>query len=252
VTFGLAYTWSKVMDTADTDFAATNPFNTRLNDYGVASFDRTHILAVNYVISLPNAGKWMGASRIARAIGDNWQVSGITNYSSGTPTALNLAVTGQNLGQRVLGTPAIVPGAYRYGDAPGPSGGLYINPNAYYMPNIGDIGPYPNGYLRNPGYCNNDVSVFKNIRFHEKWRLQLRVEAFNVLNHTEFTTLNVGAQVATSTGGTGNAVFNNWPTVQISNNLRPAGSSLPLGQYFGEPNNARTARVIQLAAKLYF
>jgi hypothetical protein len=47
-------------------------------------------------------------------------------------------------------------------------------------------------------------------------------------------------------------MFASYPNVAITNNLRPAGAAAPLGQYFGEYNSARSPRVIQLGAKLYF
>jgi hypothetical protein len=44
----------------------------------------------------------------------------------------------------------------------------------------------------------------------------------------------------------------NFSTLSITNNLRPAGSTKPLGTYFGEYNATREQRIVQLAAKFYF
>ena len=56
--FGLAYTWSKAMDYVDTDFGAVNnavPASLfRAWNYGLASFDRTNTLKLNWLWDLPN------------------------------------------------------------------------------------------------------------------------------------------------------------------------------------------------------
>jgi hypothetical protein len=254
LTFGLAYTWAKAMGTADADFGGTNPFNTRAYEYRVLAFDRTHVLVVNYVYALPKLSRPLGGSRVAKLIVDDWQVSGISQRASGLPDEMDMTIQGVSIGPQILGTPSVTPRLYRYGGAKGPSGDLQINPAAYYPPAIGDIGPYPRNYLRRPGFLNHDVSVFKNVPLgrDSARRLQLRLEMFNILNHTEFNNFNMATQLVAPNGATGLNMFASYPNVAITNNLRPAGASAPLGQYFGEYNSARTARVIQLGAKLYF
>jgi Carboxypeptidase regulatory-like domain len=134
---------------------------TRGYDYRLAAFDRTHVFVVNYVYDVPKAARFVGGSLMARLILDNWQVSGISQYYSGTPYELGMAIHGVNSGQTILGSYSYTPMLYRYGGAAGPSGGLQINPNAYYAPPIGSIGPYPRTTLRGPGFVNNDVSVLR-------------------------------------------------------------------------------------------
>ena len=69
--------------------------------------------------------------------------------------------------------------------------GLYFNPAAFARPVATPEDPTLFGNAgRNivigPSYHNFDVSLFKNFRFREKMRLQLRWELFNVLNHPNF------------------------------------------------------------------
>jgi hypothetical protein len=72
-------------------------------------------------------------------------------------------------------------------------------------------------------------------------------------NHTSFTGINSATNLTAPDGRTGLAAFNADPAaLAITNNLRPAGSSKPLGAYFGEFNSALEARVLQLGIKLYF
>ena len=256
--FGVAYTWSKALATANADFtppAGVNPYDTRAYDYKLASYDRQHLATINYVYSLPKVARFLDGNRVAKTVLDNWQISGITQCSTGVPLELAMTISGVNAGQRILGTPSILPMFYRYGGAPMATGNLHINPNAFYVPNIGDIGPYPRTPLRQPGFMNNDASVFKNIPLgKERARyLQLRLEMYNALNHPEFSAINSATQIATPTGGLGSAVLTAYPNVVVTNNLRPAtGSTTPLGQYFGEYSAARNPRIVQLGAKVYF
>ena len=41
-------------------------------------------------------------------------------------------------------------------------------------------------YLRGPGLWVADTSIFRNFNLTERFHLQFRAEAFNVLNHTNF------------------------------------------------------------------
>src|SRR5262249_9047934 len=40
------------------------------------------------------------------------------------------------------------------------------------------------GVTYGPGFVRIDFSMFKNIKFNERWNLQFRAETFNLLNHT--------------------------------------------------------------------
>ncbi len=254
LTFGLAYTYSKAMDTGDADFDSNNPYDTRRYDYQVASFDRTHVLVVNYVYDLPKIATHLGSGRVARAILNDWHVSGVSQYSTGAPLELGMSIQGINAGQRILGTYSVQPLLYRAGGSTGAPDSLHINPDAYYVPNIADVGPYPRAYLRQPSWMNHDISVSKSIPLgSDRARyLQIRLEMFNAFNHTEFVRINSGVQLATASGSIGNAVFSDYPNVKITNNLRPASSPAPLGQFFGEYNASRDSRIIQLGVKIYF
>jgi hypothetical protein len=80
LSFGAAYTFSKVLGTT----AASAYFPDRTRNYGVTSQDRTHVLAINYVYELPKLGQQLGSKALG-AILDDWTLSGVTSYTSGTP-----------------------------------------------------------------------------------------------------------------------------------------------------------------------
>lgn len=50
----------------------------------------------------------------------------------------------------------------------------------------GSTGNLPRNFFNGPKYINWDAGISKSIRFSESMRLQLRMEAFNVLNHANF------------------------------------------------------------------
>ena len=79
--FGLSYTWSKAMNYQDDDADAVSALvSPRILDYGLAGYDRTHILKLNFVWTLPKS--------LARYALNDWFISGIATMSSGAPTAI--------------------------------------------------------------------------------------------------------------------------------------------------------------------
>jgi hypothetical protein len=259
-TFSLAYTWSKALGTAANDGDFTNAFNARLYDYRLLGFDRTHSFVASYVYDLPKLGRRLGNHAIVRGLLDGWQISGITSLISGNPLELGTpSIAGINSNQRITGSWTEPPRFRLKGNpAKGPNG-LLVNPDAFIIPEIGSVGLGERTYLRNPGINDTDLSLFKNFPLGnpDKNRLlQLRVEAFNVFNHTQFSGINVGNNLSVPNGSggfiTGNAIFASYGQAVVTNNLRPAGSTAPLGQFFGEYNAARDPRIIQLGVKLYW
>jgi hypothetical protein len=248
------YTWSKTLGTAwDDQSGYVNAFDIRGHDYRLAPFDRTHTLAVGYVLTVPPLARKLGAGRPGRLLFDGWQISGITTAYSGSPYEMSLGIAG-------AGTWAVT-GSDTEGIALlGKTGSAAnsnsrINPTSYLVPALGSQGYGSRQYLRGPGLAKFDIALIKNLHYspHEGRYLQLRVEMFNALNHTLFNGVNSATNITAPNGATGLGAFSSDPSLlSITNNLRPAGSTRPLGTYFGEYNSALSNRIIQLAAKLYF
>jgi hypothetical protein len=256
--FGVAYTLSKTTTTFSDETTFSHVSDPRAYDYALASFDRTHFFVANFVWNLPKGSKLFGDRMMAKALFDGWTISGISSIASGNPAELGMSVSGQDTGNRILG-------AYTNGNLSGQQPRFYvsgtaqnapdqINTAAFTVPGIGDKGPYPRMYLRNPGINNHDLSIFKSFRFGAdgKHYLQLRLEMFNFLNHNQFSGVNRTTNITTAAGATGANIFNAYSNLSITNNTRPAGSTSVLGTYFGEYNGARDPRIIQLAVKAYF
>jgi hypothetical protein len=257
-TFGLAYTYSKVTTTVSDEGTFTHIADPRGYDYALAAFDRRHYFVANYLWNLPKGSRLIGDNWLTRTVFDNWSISGISSIATGNPAELGLSIAGQDAGNRMFG-------AYTNGNLGGQQPRFYvkgeaqsepnqINTAAFTVPAINDKGPYPRNYLRNPGFNTHDLAILKNFPFDSEGKrtLQIRVEMFNFLNHTQFSGVNRTTNITNAAGQTGGAIFNNYTGLTVTNNTRPAGNTSVLGTFFSEYNGARDPRIIQVAAKFYF
>lgn len=64
--------------------------------------------------------------------------------------------------------------------------GFNLPSNFFSAPCLGCVGNLGRNTFVGPGYWAADTSLFKNVRLSERFRLQMRVEAFNIFNHTNF------------------------------------------------------------------
>lgn len=225
--FGAAYTFSKALDVADSDTTAVSPyFPARSRNYGLAGFDRSHALVVNYLYELPKfAGHWH--FRPAHWALDDWQLSGITSFISGAPftpgfsTTNSADITGSTESARinVVSDPNLSKSSrtfYRNFDT-----------GAFALPAVGSFGNAGVGILRGPGINNWDMAASKRFPlFSESRWIQFRAELFNAWNHTQFASLYTTAQ------------FN------------PAGQQTDPN--FGAYSASRPPRVIQFSLKAVF
>ena len=75
--------------------------------------------------------------------------------------------------------------------ASNPSNFYFSAPTGSFAHNaFGTQGTTPRGYLKGPGLWNDDVSLQKDTKILEGKVLQLRIEFFNLLNHTNFANPN--------------------------------------------------------------
>jgi hypothetical protein len=204
---GGSWTWSKSMDFVSNDFAAVAAVvPIRIWNYGKSDFDRTHIVQINWLWDLPGATKVV-KNKVVGAIGDHWQISGIASFISGGPSGIGLSTTtgldipggGDGVRPLVLGK-AIISKSDR-------TLLHYFDTSVFALPAIGTAGNAPRDVVRGPGTNNFDMTAFKNFPIREKVNLQLRFEAFNAFNHTQFSGMNTTAQFNPATGQQVNAAF---------------------------------------------
>jgi len=197
--FGLAWTWSKAMDFNDTDSASVSPLvPVRVWNYGLASFDRTHVLRINYVWDVP---EFRLGSSIARQVLNGWQLSGITSFISGGPLGIGYSTTtaidttgSASQGARVvvLDNPVLPKSEQTFY--------RYFNTDLFRLPAVGTIGNAAKNLIRGPGVNNWDIAIFKNFSVTERAKLQFRWELYNAFNHIQFSGLDTGARFDPKTG----------------------------------------------------
>ncbi len=223
--FGGSWTWSKALDYNDTDFVnVSSLIPARIWNYGLASYDRTHVAKINYLWDIPGL---RSKSTLARIATTGWQLSGITSFVSGTPLGVGFSqvtatdITGSPTdGPRIVvtGNPILAKSDRTFSQN--------FNTSVFKLPAIGTVGNAAKTEIRGPGINNFDVAVFKNFPIKEPVHLQLRFEFYNAFNHTQFTGLDTTARFDTS----GNQV----------------------NASFGSFTAAGNPRIMQLGAKLYF
>ncbi|MDT8067349.1 MAG: carboxypeptidase regulatory-like domain-containing protein [Terriglobia bacterium] len=225
LTFGVVYTWSKAMTTANSDEDFLDPFINSIM-YRRASFDRTHVFAANYVYNLPNVTKHFGGPKWLSFITDDFQLSGITQFMSGNPLYPTSYWWNTTENQ--------VTGSNDWGKMPI---FMYVNNDGTFQtPKLG-APTKPNWDLyRSGGMQDWDMSLFKNIKFTEARYIQLRLEAFNVFNHPNFYGKELGYGLNSASGST-------------PMSYSTAGN---FGQYTSTYSGTGGPRVVQLGAKFYF
>jgi hypothetical protein len=170
-----AYTFGRATDlNSDNDGTVTlaNVYDPEY-DRGPAQYDITHTLSSTWIYELPFAsGKPYGG----------WQLSGILYLRSGLP--INVTQT-----QNVLSTGTANPRPNTLCDAKldNPTIERWFDTSCFAVPadTTGTYGNTPRNSLRGPGQFNIDASLVKNTRIG-RFDTEVRVEAFNVLNHPQF------------------------------------------------------------------
>ncbi|HYJ90952.1 MAG TPA: TonB-dependent receptor, partial [Pyrinomonadaceae bacterium] len=220
----VSYTWSKSIDTSSGYFNVENGpgGSATIQNYydpstarGVSSYDIPHFLSWATVYEFPfgHGKKWFTNGPASWLLGD-WQTNFIFQARSGAP--FNLIVTGDlaNLrGNPNVGAPNnylrpnLIADPFVAGPVaanPDPlcqktisQGGRaadqvhtiasWFNPCAFGIP-IGSFGSLGRNAFRGPAVYTMDMSLFKNIRIRENWKLQLRAEAFNIFNKQNWDT----------------------------------------------------------------
>jgi hypothetical protein len=230
LTFGAVYTWSKSLTTASSDQDEQSPVNALL-DYRAADWDRTHVFAANYVYDLPNMTKHFSGPKWLSYVTDNYHLSGVTQFMTGTPVDLNNAYSFPS---------GSLDGGNMWGNIP-----FYYTADRQGNPVTPQVGFPQRGtrdILRYGGIQNWDMSLLKNIPLGSEARyLELRLETFNTFNHPNFTNQNYGY-----------SVNGPWEYADPTSTI-----SITKNSNFG--TNANTPdtgpggfRVVQLGAKIYF
>jgi hypothetical protein len=262
----LSYTWSKTMDDATAEVFSTTltprrPQNSQnVNaDYSRSALDRTHRISLEALYDVP-LYKHSNSFLKKNVIG-NWTISPIYTYESpeyatalsdttgnlnGDSTAIFRTIINPN-GKKGTATTVVPQFASNLANLCKPTengqcanntvGYIAADPNAYYIQ--AGAGTLPNASrntLPTSPINNWDLAAYKRVTFRERYSFEFGAQAYNVLNHAQYTPGTVGNINQTSN------------TTSVVNFQKVDNA------FFGQPgkvfqNNART---MQLSGKLFF
>ncbi len=257
------YTWQKALGIIS---PTVDPFKLSAN-YGPLPTDRRSLLNFAYSIDLPSK---LHINPITDGLVNGWQISGITQAESGadlTPSGAYTSNTNFNVSYTCSGascpqSAAIIPGSV---SATNPTGIainnqsilgtssqqlnpiLKCNPNANkaahqyvngscFAPNItvGQNGPNMLPATYGPWFFNSDLAIFKNFKMSESRSLQLRVQAYNFLNHPLWS-------------------FPNSQNLTLQFVQNPTTQQITQSNAnFGKTTEKQGQRVLEFASKFYF
>lgn len=188
-------------------------------DYARADFDQTHTFNINAIYQLPfGKGKWfLNQGGLLDKLVGGWEISGLAQLGSGAPITIvdgrgtlnrgafsgrqtpNTTLTNDEIralqvlteanGRIYWINPAII------NAVTGRASDGYINPSntnvafagqVFFNPAEGTTGNMGRAIFNGPRFFNMNMALLKNVRFTETMRVQVRAEAFNVLNNVNF------------------------------------------------------------------
>ncbi|HWR54728.1 MAG TPA: carboxypeptidase-like regulatory domain-containing protein [Bryobacteraceae bacterium] len=203
-TFMTNYTFSKALGIRNENGGNGGDDVNLKNMYGVLGNNRTHIFNAAYVVEMGNP---VTGNRVLKALGNGWQLSGVTQFQSGVNLQANAAGANFSLSStipagyvapggvvnpsdtgssanNINGTPDIDPMPILTCDPrKGLKPGQYINGSCFAPPMPGKNGSFVMPLMEGPAFFNSDLSVFKNFVFSEQKKLQFRFSGYNFLNH---------------------------------------------------------------------
>jgi outer membrane receptor protein involved in Fe transport len=203
-----SYTWSRNIDSTSEGVATVNNQEPGANrtsipvaqgglklDRGPSDYDRTQRFTIAYIWDVPGLGQGI----LKRALG-GWSISGITTFQSGAPLTVSNGLPRNNYalgGARPdIGNPTAPLNSRAVASQFCATG--YRNPDTdlcvtrdevHWVQAVGppDASTVGRNTLVAGGINNFDVSLSRSFGIGEQRRLAFRWEAFNALNHPQFT-----------------------------------------------------------------
>jgi hypothetical protein len=197
-----------------------NSLNRQTGERGNCGYDHRQVFNTTVVATSPGVG-----SSVAKAITKDWQISPVLSIFTGHPIQLSDGGKDISLSGQGLDRPNVVAPTQVHTVTPNdPS--YWFNPaafqcagsNAACTVSTGLFGDLGRNALYGPGQINFDMALSRRFTVGERWKLDLRADFFNIMNHANW----------------------NGPTSSITSST------------FGEVTGFSSPRLIQMAMKLYF
>ncbi len=263
------YTFSKVLGMINSEYTEIDPYFPRQRSYGVLSYDRTHVANLSWNWMVPDLTK--SDNGFLKAVLNGWQMSGISNFSSGIPVRIGLSgdLPSDGMQRAWFGSDDVM------GETPGSAptvmyscnpqlansgvGEKLLDINCLALPSYPNTGNWvPQYYMRTPARNTHDLTLFKNFGMGGSRKLQVRVGAFNIFNQA-YPTYNIGFNDLDLTLETVcNVRVNDVPNGSggsVDNVCDPQGGFHFTQQSidnFGKIISKRGRRIIEFALKFYF
>jgi len=177
----VAYTWSHdLTDHVGGTFSAIDPYNPSRYYGNAEGLNFPQSLSVTAIYNLPFLREAKG---FKGGVLGGWKLSDITTLRSGTSLSPGLSTSNQGNAVR----PDRVPGTSIHGPK---TQAEWFNKAAFQAPKAGFYGNAATGSIQGPGLIVFDMSLYKEFHISESNFFEFRSEAFNIFNHTNFTTIN--------------------------------------------------------------
>ncbi|MBC8167320.1 MAG: hypothetical protein H7Y20_15800, partial [Bryobacteraceae bacterium] len=190
------YTWSKFIDdvqseselAAPEDYPGYTHTELRSLDKSLSGNDVRHRLMTSFVYELPaGTGRRLNIeNRFANLVLGGWGLGGIIELRSGAPFGVIEQTNRTNTfshSQRpnLLGDPVINSDRSRADYL-----AQFFDSSAFQAPGVGVFGNSPRTICCGPGFIGIDMSAYKWIPVTERYRVEFRTDAYNVINRPNF------------------------------------------------------------------
>lgn len=206
--FTAAYTWSKFLDSQDSSgwgsSAGSQPYQNAFCvncNYGPSNFDVRHVFTFSGIYTLPfgRGAMFLNKSYAEDLILGGWRLAVTSRENTGspfTPVMSNSNTNAQagNQYPNLIGNPLSIvsPGPAANNPSFGPQYPAvhtlqnWFNKFAYAAPAQYTYGNVRRNSLYGPDYSNLNVSFGKTFDIYKQYRLEIRADAQNFLNHASF------------------------------------------------------------------
>jgi hypothetical protein len=185
--FLLSYSFAKSIDQGSNIGEQLNFLDPR-QSRTISAWDQKHSFVASYTLALPVERVFRAENRLTKG----WSVSGDTRLATGFPVTLFdnsdnslLGTLGNGVNNSLLDTPQSLGGPLQL-NRNGRNGKPAFNTAAFPEETLGQLGNAKRRMFYGPGIENFDLTLQKNIALRDARSLELRAEAFNAFNHTQF------------------------------------------------------------------
>ena len=178
----VSYAWSHSLDDVSSDsfLVWAGPGTSRLRDHASSDFDLRHSLTATMTYELPRhpaiVGRYLGG----------WAIDGLWRARSGFPISVLENEHFQGIPLANAFRPNLVAGVPLWLDDPSAPAGRRLNLAAFAAAAPQVQGTLGRNAIVGFGMSQVDLAVRREFRWKDRYGLQLRLEAFNLLNQANF------------------------------------------------------------------